>query len=561
MTEERRVVPLRPNGDDSGVPPPPVNVDAEQALLGAILINNAAYGRVAEFLRADHFSNPVHTRIFAAIGALIERGQNANPITLKNLFDQDGALAEAGGAQYLARLATAAVTIINAEDYGRVIHDLALRRQLIAVACDIDRDARLPSFDDEAGAQMARAVATIERIAHDAGARHGLLCEPIRPRDIADIPPRPWAYGNFLMFGQVAVLGAIDGGGKGAMAVVIALSMITGQPLLAETVWRPGAVAVLSYEDDETEWSRRIAAASIHYGLPFRSVASGFHFLRRGSQTPTIATLQHDRLICPDSEAIIRHLRRIDARLLIVDPFNLSHELDDGNNNVRVGQVAKEIARIARESGVAGLVLHHLRKGNSGHIDDLMGAASLRATVRSTRILSRMSDDEAERLNIRPQEAWRHSRIAASKENYAPPPDLATWYKLESVRLDNPSADYPEGDSVQVTTPWSPPSAFDGLSLAAIARIFEAIRAGPGEGEFYSPDRRSKRWVGAVIAANSGKGEADAARILRSWLKNQVLFQDSYVSPERREPVGRVDLNESKAAEILGTRYRPDSAE
>src|SRR5205823_5268747 len=84
-------------------------------LLGAILINNTAYYRVCEFLQPEHFGNAVHGRIFAAIGKLLGRGQIANPVTLKNLFDQDGALTEIGGAQYLARLAGAAAAIINAE--------------------------------------------------------------------------------------------------------------------------------------------------------------------------------------------------------------------------------------------------------------------------------------------------------------------------------------------------------------------------------------------------------------------------------------------------------------
>jgi len=102
-----RVTPLR-DVDLERAPQPPSNTEAEQALLGAILVNNAAYGRVAEFLAPEHFGNAVHGRIFAAIGKLIERGQIANPVTLKNLFDQDGALAEIGGAQYLARLAESA---------------------------------------------------------------------------------------------------------------------------------------------------------------------------------------------------------------------------------------------------------------------------------------------------------------------------------------------------------------------------------------------------------------------------------------------------------------------
>ncbi|MGH7054436.1 MAG: replicative DNA helicase [Stellaceae bacterium] len=135
---------------------PPANTDAEQRLLGAMLINNAAYGRVAEFLQAEHFSSAVHGRIFAAISKLVERGQNANPVTLKTYFDQDQALAEIGGAQYLARLAAAAVTIINAEDYGRVIHDLHLRRQLISLGESVVNDAFHHDLDDPALGQIER---------------------------------------------------------------------------------------------------------------------------------------------------------------------------------------------------------------------------------------------------------------------------------------------------------------------------------------------------------------------------------------------------------------------
>jgi replicative DNA helicase len=154
-TAAARVTPLHEREPDL-LRTPPYNTEAEQALLGAILINNAAYGRVAEFLDAEHFGNAVHGRIFAAIGKLIERGQIANPVTLKNLFDQDGALSEIGGAQYLARLAGGAVTIINAEDYGRAIHDLYLRRQLIAIGEDTVNDAFRHDLDDPATEQIER---------------------------------------------------------------------------------------------------------------------------------------------------------------------------------------------------------------------------------------------------------------------------------------------------------------------------------------------------------------------------------------------------------------------
>src|SRR3984893_5823215 len=150
------VTPLR-EPDLDRVRQPPANVEAEQALLGAILVNNAAHSRVAEFLLPEHFGNAVHGRIYGAIGRLVERGQIANPVTLKNLFDQDGALAEIGGAQYLARLAEAAVTIINAEHYGRTIHDLHLRRELITIGQDVVNEAFQHDLDDPATEQIERA--------------------------------------------------------------------------------------------------------------------------------------------------------------------------------------------------------------------------------------------------------------------------------------------------------------------------------------------------------------------------------------------------------------------
>jgi replicative DNA helicase len=118
----------------------PHNIDAEQALLGAILVNNDAYFRVSDFLEAEHFQEEVHRRIFEVATSLIKAGKVATPITLKTfLGDQD-----LGGLtipQYLARLAAEATTVINAEDYGRTIHDLAVRRRLIEIGEDMVNEA------------------------------------------------------------------------------------------------------------------------------------------------------------------------------------------------------------------------------------------------------------------------------------------------------------------------------------------------------------------------------------------------------------------------------------
>ncbi len=120
---------------------PPSNIQAEQALLGALLANNKAYERVAEFLAAEHFADPIHGRIFQSIQRRVDSGQLADPITLRAEYEHTGVLDEVGGTAYLAQLLGAMVGIINAGEYGRAIHDSWLRRQLIDVGEEVVNNA------------------------------------------------------------------------------------------------------------------------------------------------------------------------------------------------------------------------------------------------------------------------------------------------------------------------------------------------------------------------------------------------------------------------------------
>src|SRR5262245_8399791 len=111
----------------------PHNIEVEQALLGAILVNNEAFYRVSDFLQPEHFFEPVHQKVYKDIGSLVRAGKAATPITLKTFMPADLDIAGLNSSQYLARLATEATTVINAGDYGRTIYDLALRRALIGI--------------------------------------------------------------------------------------------------------------------------------------------------------------------------------------------------------------------------------------------------------------------------------------------------------------------------------------------------------------------------------------------------------------------------------------------
>ncbi len=147
---------------------PPANLQAEQALLGALLANNAAYDRVAEFLRPEHFADGVHGVIYEAIAHRIEARQVADAITLKGDLENTGQLDEVGGTAYLGQLLVAMVGIINAADYGHAIRDAWVRRELIAAGTDLVNLAYAPgdhSVQEILDAHDARLL----RIAEGAG--------------------------------------------------------------------------------------------------------------------------------------------------------------------------------------------------------------------------------------------------------------------------------------------------------------------------------------------------------------------------------------------------------
>src|SRR6202050_1754021 len=143
---------------------PPHNLEAEQALLGAILINNDAFDRVSDFLRSEHFVEEIHRRIYEIAGSLIRAGKLATPVTLKTFLGEH----DIGGVtvpQYLARLASEATTIINAYDYGRSVYDLPKRRELIKIGEDVVNVAYDAPVDSSPREQIEDAERRLYQIA------------------------------------------------------------------------------------------------------------------------------------------------------------------------------------------------------------------------------------------------------------------------------------------------------------------------------------------------------------------------------------------------------------
>ena len=172
----------------------PCNIEAEQSLLGALLVNNDALSRLGDQLNPDHFYEPLHSRIFDAIRKFNDKGLIANPITLKHYFDQDAALADIGGGAYLAKLAGAAITVINITDYSNMIYDLALKRLLISIGEDVVNDAYLHTIDVPATNQIENAEQKLFTLSVDGGGDKGF--RSIRQSIIGSIKQAEYAFKN-----------------------------------------------------------------------------------------------------------------------------------------------------------------------------------------------------------------------------------------------------------------------------------------------------------------------------------------------------------------------------
>ncbi|GHU12518.1 replicative DNA helicase [Alphaproteobacteria bacterium] len=143
----------------------PYNVEAEQSLLGAILINNECYEDVCEIVLSVHFYTPVNGKIYEAICSLISQGLIADPITLRAYFEKHNELKNIGGGGYLVQLVNAVVSISGVKDYATVIRDLYLRRQLILLGEDISTNASTFDLNVRAVDQIERAEARLYEMA------------------------------------------------------------------------------------------------------------------------------------------------------------------------------------------------------------------------------------------------------------------------------------------------------------------------------------------------------------------------------------------------------------
>ena len=368
----------------------PGNVEAEIGLLGAILINNHAHERVSDFLHPEHFAEPLHGRIFEACATLIERGQRADPTTLKHFFDNDESYDEIGGARYLARLAADAVTIINAQHYGRVIHDLYLRRQLIEVGTDMVNDAYGADLDQAATSQIETAEQSLYDLATKGEAEGGFRPFTDAMRTTVDMAQAACQSDGLsglstgftkldLMLGglhksDLVILAGRPSMGKTALATNIAFNIAARDRDDDESVsQRNPVVGFFSLEMSTEQLATRIVAEAAR--LPSDKIRKGelnateFERLVKASQRIHTAPLFIDDTPALTVSALRTRARRLSRThglgLIVVDYLQLLQGSRNARNENRVQEVS-EITRglktLAKELDVPVLALSQLSR-------------------------------------------------------------------------------------------------------------------------------------------------------------------------------------------------------
>jgi replicative DNA helicase len=383
---------------------PPHNAEVEQALLGAILMNNAAYERVADRLQPEHFYDPVHARIFAAAGTLIARGQIADPRTLRGMFEQDPALAAVGGGNYLVDLVASVVTIINTEHYAQLIYELHVRRQLIALGEDLVNEAFDQNVETTAEQLTETAEQRLFQLSQSGQAQRGhvslnkALTASIRQAEIAykrdshitgvttglrDLDHKLAG----LHRSDLVILAGRPAMGKTALATNIGLAAARA---LVKSGGKEGAgVAFFSLEMSSEQVALRLLAE--HTGISSNDIRAGrikdadfLKFTEAGGMLGNLSFLIDDTPALSIAALRTRARRLIrmhkEIGLIMVDYLQLLHGTSrrDDNRVLEISEITRGLKALAKELNVPVLALSQLSRNVENREDKRPQLADLR---------------------------------------------------------------------------------------------------------------------------------------------------------------------------------------
>jgi replicative DNA helicase len=394
---------------------PPANLEAEQAVLGALLANNRAFERVGTFLRAEHFADPVHARIYAAIAERVAEGRVADAVTLRSHFEGSGALDDAGGVAYLAGLLSAMVGIVNAAEYARVIVDTFLRREMIArceaaVAAAFNGDPEAPSAEEQMETLKTSLSALDEHREQPGTMRTLAAAATAAMRRAEAVAAAGGVCGTSTGYyaldrrtggledGTAHFLAGRPGMGKTGLANGIAVKVARGEVAEDYGTWRqgePGGVLVISLEMSAEQSARRMHAMLA--GVPYSALKRGtwqtsddeaYRVIRAQKEMHSLPLLIEDQpslrmeAIELRAMAAARHFRQRGTalRLIVLDHLHLvgKDPRSRSGDTQQVGEIAKGVKRLAKRMECPVLALAQLSRGVEGREDKRPTLSDLR---------------------------------------------------------------------------------------------------------------------------------------------------------------------------------------
>lgn len=369
----------------------PANIDAEQALLGAILTNNEQMQRVGDVLNESHFYLPVHQRIFAAIRHYNDRGMIASPVTLKHYFEQDEDLSELGGGGYLMQLASSAIHVINVRDYADTICDLALKRQLISVGEDVVNTAYDNDIDLPASSQIEQAEQRLFNMSMEGGSDSGF--KAIRSAVSSAVERAQKAYKNAgrivgvdtgltdlngmlggLQDSDLLILAGRPSMGKTALATNIAYNAAEFfREQAKETGEPPKSVGFFSLEMSDEQLALRLLASACGYSshkLTHGNITNEeFQILVRESTKMSEMPIHIDDTPALSISALRTRARRLkrtqNLGFLVVDYLQLvrgSSSKSSENRVLEISEITQGLKAIAKELNIPVMALSQLSR-------------------------------------------------------------------------------------------------------------------------------------------------------------------------------------------------------
>jgi replicative DNA helicase len=484
---------LRSVSNDVTIPHAPANVEAEQALLGALLYDNAAFERLGDWLQARHFFEPFHQRLFAAIESHIRKGQLAEPILLAEQFGRDVGFEELGGVRYLADLVDRAPPAANAPDYARAIYDLALRRDLIRIGGDIANVASQGDSEVSARDQIEQAEQQLYSLAETGGVSQGFvnfadalhgavtMAAEAHSRDggLAGLSTGLIDLDNKiggLHPSDLVILAARPSMGKSSLACNIAFDVARNyawepQPDGSKKTVRGGVVAFFSLEMAAEQLAMRLLAeASGVSGDRLRKGeidASEFGRVRDAALEIQEAPLYIDAtggLSMAKLAARARRLKRmVGLDLVIVDYLQLitgGDGMSRNDNRVQeVSMITQSLKALAKELSIPVLALAQLsrqvenREDKKPQLSDLRESGSIEQDAdmvmfiyREAYYLSRLEPREGTEEHFKWQESMDQTKglaeIIIGKQRHGPIGNVKLSYNEDLTKFGNLARDH-----------------------------------------------------------------------------------------------------------------------